>query len=167
MLLFLSRLRNSRFGRSLLLVGTDRQAAASVGISPWRYKIFAFVVSGFLAGVAGVLTAPLFGTPPYPFAFFAFTSLAYLAIPVVAGFGSLLGVVLVAVFYGLAPQALEPMRISPLILAGFGVAVGTLAGRAGLSGVEQNYLRARRPVEVVARTGAQEHAEPVLAGSAR
>ena len=166
-LLFLSRLRNLRFGRSLLLVGTDRQAAASVGISPWRYKIFAFVLSGFLAGVAGVLTAPLFGTPPYPFAFFAFTSLAYLAIPVVAGFGSLLGVVLVAVFYGLAPQALEPMRISPLILAGFGVAVGTLAGRAGLSGVVQNYLRARRPVEVVARTGAEEHAAPVLAGSAR
>jgi ABC-type branched-subunit amino acid transport system ATPase component/ABC-type branched-subunit amino acid transport system permease subunit len=140
-LVFLFRLRHSRFGRSLLLVGTDRQAAASVGISPWRSKIFAFALSGFLAGVAGVLTAPLFGTPPYPFAFFAFTSLAYLAIPVVAGFGSLLGVVLVAVFYGLAPQALEPLRISPLILAGFGVAAGTLAGRAGLSGIVQNLLR--------------------------
>jgi ABC-type branched-subunit amino acid transport system permease subunit len=145
-------LRNSRFGRSLLLVGTDRQAAASVGISPWRYKIFAFVLSGFLAGVAGVLTAPLFGTPPYPFAFFAFTSLAYLAIPVVAGFGSLLGVVLVAVFY---------------VLAGFGVAAGTLAGRAGLSGVVQNYLRARRPVEVDARSAAEEQGELILAGSAR
>jgi ABC-type branched-subunit amino acid transport system permease subunit len=143
-LIVLSRLRNSRFGRSLLLVGTDRQAAASVGISPWRYKVFAFAIAGFMAGVAGVLTAPLFGTPPYPFAFFAFTSLAYLAIPVVAGFGSLLGVVLVALFYGLSPQALEPMRISPLILAGLGVAVGTLAGRAGLSGLVQDALRSRQ-----------------------
>lgn len=143
-LLVLSRLRDSRYGRSLLLVGTDRQAAASVGISPWRYKIFAFAISGFLAGVAGVLTAPLFGTPPYPFAFFAFTSLAYLAIPVVAGFSSLFGVVVVALFYGLSPQALEPLRISPLILAGLGVAAGTLAGRAGLSGLVQQQVRARQ-----------------------
>lgn len=141
---FLARLRSSRYGRALMLVGTDRQAAASVGISPWRYKIFAFAVAGFLAGVAGVLTAPLFGTPPFPFAFFAFTSLAYLAIPVVAGFGSLIGVVVVAVVYGLAPQALEPLRISPLILAGLGVGAGTLAGRSGLSGVVQNLLRAQR-----------------------
>lgn len=148
--LFLSRLRASRYGRSLLLVGTDRQAAASVGVSPWRYKIFAFALSGLFAGVAGALTAPLFGAPPLPFTYFAFTSLAYLAIPVVAGFGSLIGVVLVAVFYGMAPQALEPLRISPLILAGFGLAFGTLAGRAGLSGLIQTQLqqwkRRRAPV---------------------
>jgi ABC-type branched-subunit amino acid transport system permease subunit len=153
-LVVLSRLRNSRFGRSLLLVGTDRQAAASVGISPWRYKVFAFAIAGFMAGVAGVLTAPLFGTPPYPFAFFAFTSLAYLAIPVVAGFGSLLGVVLVALFYGLSPQALEPMRISPLILAGLGVAIGTLAGRAGLSGLVQDWIRSRQRRAAAARAAA-------------
>jgi hypothetical protein len=47
------------------------------------------------------------------------------------------------------------------------VAVGTLAGRAGLSGVVQNYLRSRRPAEVDTRSGAEEHGELVLAGSAR
>lgn len=143
-LLFLYRLRASRFGRSLILVGTDRQAAASVGVSPWRYKVFAFGVAGLLAGCAGVLTAPLFETPPETFVFFAFSSLFYLAIPVAAGFGSLLGVVVVAVVFGLAPQALEPLRISPLILGGVGLTIGTLAGRSGLSGVVSDQARSWR-----------------------
>jgi ABC-type branched-subunit amino acid transport system permease subunit len=144
MMLVLARLRSSRHGQALLLVGTDRQAAASVGISPWRYKIFAFAVAGFFAGVAGVLTAPLFGTPPNIFSYAALTSLFYLAIPVLAGFQSLLGIVLVAVAFGLAPQALEPHRISPLLLGGVGLLLGTLAGRSGISGLASSLLRAWR-----------------------
>jgi ABC-type branched-subunit amino acid transport system permease subunit len=143
--LVLVRLRSSRHGQALVLVGTDRQAAASVGISPWRYKIFAFAVAGFFAGVAGVLTAPLFGTPPAALTtYFSLNSLFYLAIPVLAGFQSLFGVVLVAAVFGLAPQALEPFRISPLLLGGVGLLLGTLAGRAGVSGLISDQLRARR-----------------------
>ena len=52
-ILFLARLRASRFGRGLMLAGTDRQAASAVGVSPWRAKIFAFVLAGVCAGVAG------------------------------------------------------------------------------------------------------------------
>jgi len=144
MLLLLARLRASRHGRALMLVGTDRQAAASVGISPWRYKMFAFAVAGFFAGVAGAFTAPLFGTPPSPLSYLSLNSLFYLAIPVLAGFQCLLGVVLVAVAFGLAPQALEPWHISPLILGGAGLLAGTLAGRSGISGVVSNLLRVRR-----------------------
>ncbi len=47
-ILFLARLRASRFGRGLMLAGTDRQAASAVGVSPWRAKIFAFVLAGVL-----------------------------------------------------------------------------------------------------------------------
>ena len=70
-----------------------------------------------------------------------------------AGFGSLLGVVVVAVVFGLAPQALEPFRISPLILGGVGLTIGTLAGRAGLSGVVRDQMRSwrRRRAEAAAR----------------
>ncbi|HEY3238973.1 MAG TPA: ATP-binding cassette domain-containing protein, partial [Acidimicrobiia bacterium] len=143
------RLRSSRFGRALLLVGTDRRAAASVGVSPWRYKTFAFVIAGVLAGVAGALVAPHLGTPPSKEApglvtYTAFHSLFYLAIPVLAGFGSLLAVVVVAMALTLIPLALEPYRISPLILGGVGLGIGTLIGRAGLAGVVADQRRAWR-----------------------
>jgi ABC-type branched-subunit amino acid transport system permease subunit len=141
MVLLLARLRSSRHGQALMLVGTDRQAAASVGISPFRYKMLAFAIAGFFAGVAGVFISPLFRTPPAAFTFFALNSLFYLAIPVLAGFQSLFGVILVAVAFGLAPQALEPFHISPLLLGGIGLYGGTLAGRSGLSGLVSGWKR--------------------------
>src|SRR5258705_5675544 len=78
-MLFLARLRVSRFGRGLLLVGTDRQAAAAVGGSPWRAKVFAFRLAGVCPGLAGAPTAPLELHPPpylryptFPFPFLPF-----------------------------------------------------------------------------------------------
>src|SRR5581483_7793995 len=98
-LLFLARLRVSRFGRGLLLVGTDRQVASAVGVSPWRAKILAFALAGACAGVAGALTPPLYTTTPNFVAYTAFSSLFYLAIPVLAGFRSLVGVAVIAAVY--------------------------------------------------------------------
>lgn len=147
----LHRLRNSRYGRSLLLVGANRQAAASVGISPWRYKLFAFCIGGFMAGVAGVLAAPLYNSPPNALQFFAFQSLFYLAVPVVAGFESMTAVVAVAITFILVPQALETFSIDALVLGGAGLILGTLAGPRGLGGVMKDVsqgLARRRKKEV-------------------
>jgi ABC-type branched-subunit amino acid transport system ATPase component/ABC-type branched-subunit amino acid transport system permease subunit len=132
--LALSRLRRSRFGRSLLLVGADRKAAAAVGVSPWRYKVFAFALAGVFAGVAGALTAPLYHSPPGVMQYSTLNSLLYLAVPVIAGFGSLAGVVLVGIVFTYVPQTLESYHLSPFILAGVGLAAGTLVGSKGLSG---------------------------------
>jgi ABC-type branched-subunit amino acid transport system ATPase component/ABC-type branched-subunit amino acid transport system permease subunit len=134
MVLLMARLRRSRFGRSLLLVGADRKAAASVGISPWSYKIFAFALAGVFAGVAGALSAPLYHSPPGTGAYTTLNSLLYLSIPVVAGFASLWGVVLVGVVFTWAPQALESYHLSPFILAGAALGVGVLLGSRGVSG---------------------------------
>jgi len=134
-MLFLARLRASRFGRGLMLAGTDRQAAASVGVSPWRAKIFAFALAGFFAGLAGVVTAPLYPTPPSYISYIAIMSLFYLAIPVMAGFKSLVAVTVVALSFAIAPQALEHFHISPLMLGAVGLMTGTLIGPGGLSGL--------------------------------
>ena len=134
-LVFLARLRASRFGRGLILAGTDRQAAAAVGVSPWRAKIFAFALAGFLAGLAGVVTAPLYPTPPSYISYIAIFSLVYLAIPVLAGFRSLLAVVVVAMGFAVVPQALEQLHISALLLGAIGLLGGTLAGPGGVSGL--------------------------------
>src|SRR2546423_5988495 len=58
-MVFLARLRASRFGRGLMLAGTDRQAAAAVGVSPWRAEIFAL-------SPAGLLPRGARGPPPPP-----------------------------------------------------------------------------------------------------
>ena len=149
-LLFLARLRTSRVGRGLVLVGTDRQVASAVGVSPWRAKILAFALAGFCAGVAGALTAPLYTTPPGFFAYTTFNSLFYLAIPVLAGFRSLIGVAVVAVGFLVVPQALESYRgFHPFTLGAAGLLLGTLAGRAGISGLVLGRLRSSAPARQI------------------
>ena len=143
-MVFLARLRASRFGRSLILAGTDRQAAAAVGVSPWRAKIFAFALAGFFAGLAGVVTAPLYPTPPSYISYLSINSLVYLAIPVLAGFRSLVAVAVVAMIFSVTPQALEHLHISPLMLGAIGLLFGTLTGPTGVSGVILGWLHNRR-----------------------
>jgi len=48
-----SRLRVSRIGRAWASIREDETAAASMGIYVFRYKILAFTVACFIAGVAG------------------------------------------------------------------------------------------------------------------
>src|SRR5262245_14548416 len=48
-------LQNTRFGRHILATGGDPAAAAAVGISVTRMKIYAFMISGATAALAGML----------------------------------------------------------------------------------------------------------------
>jgi len=143
-LLLMARLRRSRYGRSLLFIGSNRRAAAAVGINPWRYKMFAFGLTGLLAGLSGALAAPLFGSPPNYFNYYIDTSLAYLAIPILAGFESLLAVVAITLVFQILPIALEGVNVSAPLLGGIGLVVGTSLGARGLGGEILDRVRAFR-----------------------
>ena len=52
-------LSNSRFGLALNGARQNAQRLATVGISPFRVKLTAFVISGMMAGLAGALYADL------------------------------------------------------------------------------------------------------------
>ena len=52
----------SRGGRELYAIGSDPDAAELYGLNVRRRILFAFVVSGALAGLAGVLYAARYGT---------------------------------------------------------------------------------------------------------
>jgi sulfate-transporting ATPase len=50
-------LRRSAPGRRMVAVRSNERAAASIGVSVTRTKLYAFVISGMIAGVGGVLLA--------------------------------------------------------------------------------------------------------------
>lgn len=145
---FLSRFRNSRFGRSMIMVGVDPAAAAAVGVSPWKYKVAAFAIAGGFAGLGGVLLAVFYGSPPGVFEFNSFNSLLYLSIPIMAGFESMFAVVAVALLFRLAPLLLAEIDIelNPYLLGGLGLALGILMGPRGVGGFFADMVdsRARR-----------------------
>jgi branched-chain amino acid transport system permease protein len=130
---FLHRVRHSRFGRSMILAGADPLAAACVGVSPWRYRVWAFVVAGACAGLAGALSAPMYFSPPGTMQYVAMNSVCYLAVPVLAGFDSIAGTVAVAVALTLAPQLVLDWKLNVYLLGGLGMAVGCLLGPRGLA----------------------------------
>jgi ABC-type branched-subunit amino acid transport system ATPase component/ABC-type branched-subunit amino acid transport system permease subunit len=132
--LLLVRLRNSPAGRAFLLVGTDRQAAAAVGISPLRYRLAAFAVSGMLAGTAGVLGCWLYINPPVFTEYLAPSSLLLLAVPVLAGRDSIGWVLAVAAADELVPLWLEHDHVNSFLMAGVGLIGGGLVGPRGLGG---------------------------------
>jgi hypothetical protein len=92
-----SRLRKSGFGRSLIAVRDNQRALSATGISPTRVKLTAFAISGAIAGLAGGLLAGLYVTFG-PDRFGATESLQAIAIVVIGGLGSVTGAVLGALF---------------------------------------------------------------------
>ena len=52
-------LRRSLFGKALIAVAFNRNAAAVMGINVRRMVVFAFVLSSALAGLGGILIAPI------------------------------------------------------------------------------------------------------------
>jgi branched-chain amino acid transport system permease protein len=152
---FLTLFRQSRHGRAMLLVRTNREAAAAVGISPWRYKILAFVISGLLLGLAGAMTAPLYRSPPTLLQYLSFASLFLLAVPVTAGSESLIAVIVVAFAFTMLPAGLEEMslRLSPNIVGGVGLLTGTYIGARGIGGYVLDKVRDRRERAALAAAG--------------
>jgi hypothetical protein len=135
------------------LIRTDKHAASAVGISPWRYKILAFAIGGGLIGLAGAFTAPLYRSPPAIVQFVAFQSLFLLAIPVVAGTRTLLGIASVSISFALIPQALESHHLSPYLLGGIGLIAGTIVGPGGMGGNLLEILQKKKEVAILSAAG--------------
>ncbi len=150
-------LRNSRHGRAIQLVRTDRQAAAAVGISPWLYRVVAFGIGGLFIGLAGAMTAPLYESPPALTQYILFQSLFLLAIPVVAGTQSITGLIVVSLTFQILPPALQSHRLSVYLLGGIGLVAGTLVGPRGIVGTTLDFLQQQRDVKSLERASANEN----------
>lgn len=104
--LFAKNLFRTRVGRAFIAV-RDRDVAASVmGVSLLRYKLLAFIVSSFYAGVAGGLMAH-HSRILFPDSFTLLVAIDYLAMVIIGGMGSIVGSIFGAIFMTLLPEVLK------------------------------------------------------------
>lgn len=96
----------SRHGRAILAIRENEIAAESCGIRTTYYKVMAFTMSAFFAGVAGCLYAGYLGSlQPSSFGFMK--SIEILVMVVLGGMGSMLGSILSATVLTALPEALR------------------------------------------------------------
>lgn len=115
LLLFLDwRLMKSKAGRAILAIRENEIAAASFGINVVQYKLFAFVLSGAFAGIAGALFAAR--REVVVSVDFDFTlALTFVLMTVVGGLGSRAGIFIGAAFFAIFPLAFNRFTVDVLI----------------------------------------------------
>jgi branched-chain amino acid transport system permease protein len=110
-ILFARRLLASPHGRNLVAIREDEVAAEAMGVDTTAYKVRAFVVSSFFAGVAGGLFAH-FQSIIAPGDSFSFVrSMEVVVFIVAGGLGSTSGAVVAAVVLTLLPEAMRALFI--------------------------------------------------------
>ncbi len=99
-------LTRSKIGRAFIAIRDGDIQAEIIGISIFRYKLLAFAISSFYAGIAGALFASLLRTAiPEDYAFLH--SIIFLAMVLVGGIGRLVGTVFGVIFITLVPVLLD------------------------------------------------------------
>jgi branched-chain amino acid transport system permease protein len=113
----------SRIGRAFVAIRDQDIAAEIIGIDIFRYKLIAFAISSFYAGVCGVLYTYYFGIANYE-QFQLGVSIEYLAMIIIGGLGSVFGSILGATFVALLPLAIRTVMES---VGGFFFAANEMA----------------------------------------
>ena len=116
-------LARSRIGRAFVAIRDQDIAAEIIGIDIFRYKLIAFAISSFYAGVCGVLYTYYFGIANYE-QFQLGVSIEYLAMIIIGGLGSVLGSILGAAFVALLPLVIRTVMES---VGGFFFAANEMA----------------------------------------
>jgi branched-chain amino acid transport system permease protein len=132
--LALDRIAKSRFGRALVAISQDEEAARASGIAIGVYKSKCFLVAAFAAGIAGGLYA-YHSRYLNPNDFGFQKSIDILIMVVVGGLGSLPGAALGAAIVVLVPEFLRSSGEFRLILFGVLVIVLMGAGNRGVAGI--------------------------------
>ena len=97
---------NSTYGRGFIAVHDDEIAASAMGINTVRYKVTAFVVGAFFAGIAGGLYAH-HKLVLKPDGFDFVRSIEIVVMVILGGMGRTAGVICAAVILTILPELLR------------------------------------------------------------
>jgi branched-chain amino acid transport system permease protein len=122
---------NSTYGRGFLAVHDDEVAAGASGINPVRYKVTAFVIGAFFAGIAGGLYAhhKSFLSPT---GFDFMKSIDIVVMVILGGMGRTVGVIIAAVLLTILPEVLRGFADYRMIIYSLLIIVLMLARPQGL-----------------------------------
>lgn len=145
------RLKYSSLGREMLSIREDEIAAQAMGVNITRVKVSAFVIAGFLAGVAGGVNAHVFGQDIAPSDAGFQRSFDIIIMAVLGGQGSISGVMLAAALLTLLPEGLRSAGIEQYRLIIYALTlIGMMLFRPqGLCGMNElwDFLPGRRGEE--------------------
>lgn len=134
------RLVYSSAGRAAVTLRENRYVAQSIGINPFRYALFVFIVASFLAGISGAYYATYISfVGPEVFSF-PFT-VTMIIIVLLGGKGSLTGPIIGAIIVTLLEEYLREFKELRLSLFGLIVMAVVLFSPDGVMG----YVRQRLP----------------------
>jgi len=114
--LAIKNLVRTRVGRAFIAIRDRDIAAAVMGVNITAYKVMAFTISSFFAGIAGAMYGYTMGYI-HPEHFTLLLSVQYLAMIIVGGLGTILGSIFGAVFIVLVPELIKAIaRASEMLL---------------------------------------------------
>jgi branched-chain amino acid transport system permease protein len=129
-------LANSTHGRALFAIRDDEIAAEALGVDTTAYKVTAFVLGAFFAGVAGGLFAHYLSyLNPSTFTFLK--SIEVIAMVVLGGMGSITGSVLAAIVLTLLPEALRAVKDYRMVLYALMLIILMITRPQGLMGTRE------------------------------
>ena len=126
LVVFLAKnLARTRVGRAFVAIRDNDLAAEVMGINLFRYKLVAFFVGCFLAGIAGSLLAHWIGFMNAE-NFTLMDSILYIGIIIIGGLGTTLGPILGAIFIRMLQQGIT--FIAPVLESTFALPAGFTTG---------------------------------------
>jgi branched-chain amino acid transport system permease protein len=131
------RIKESSFGRAMLSIRENEIAAEAMGINTTRYKVRAFVIAAFFAGIAGGLFAHEKGVTLNPRELGFQKSFDIVIMVVLGGMGSVSGAVLAAVILTLLPELLREFNEYRMIFYALALIVMMIVRPQGLFGVHE------------------------------
>lgn len=161
MSLSVHRLRSTGIGRAMMAVRDNEPGAASLGVSPRRVKLTAFVLAGMLASLAGYFYGGLLVSFNDGSAFAAELGLALVAVVILGGVTTITGAIWVrGLAYVLAPllPALVGSSVA-LLVGGVGLLMAVLQFPSGMAAVAFR-VRDRVVERLIGPTGAPSSVAP-------
>lgn len=138
----IANLVNSTYGRGFLAVRDDEIAAEAMGINTTKYKVIAFVVGAFFAGIAGALYAHAY-MYINPEGFNFLKSIDAVIMVILGGMGSTLGVAAAAVLVTTLNEFLREFEAYRMIIFALLLIVMMILRPQGLFGGFRGFRRKR------------------------
>lgn len=142
----ITNLMKSTYGKGFTAVKDDEIAAEAMGINTTKFKVTAFIIGAFFAGIAGTIYGHFIQyLNPEDFNFLR--SVEIVAMVILGGMGSTLGVVIAAIILTILPELLRDVQQFRMIVYALLLIVMMLLRPQGLFGINLHRKKKSKPVK--------------------